>query len=95
MQVRIPKILCDNMTHELRDFVSEERMSEHQVTANFQGNIEIANTDLKVVVKKNGRVFGTLTLSKGSIDWRPKKKWVGGKNEVSLSWTKFDEKMRE
>jgi DNA topoisomerase VI subunit A len=70
-------------------------MSEHQIIANFQGNIEIDRTDLKVVVKKNGLVFGTLTLSRGSIDWRPKKKHIGGKNEIKLSWTKFDEKIRE
>jgi hypothetical protein len=47
-----------------------------------------------VTVKRNGKVFGTLTLSKGTIDWRPMKKRIGGRNEVRMKWTQFDKKMR-
>jgi hypothetical protein len=69
-------------------------MAQHEICAVFQTPVEIFNRDLQVRVKRNGNVFGTLTLSKGSIDWRPKKKHIGGKNQVRLKWSQFDKKMR-
>jgi len=65
----------------------------HRITADFKGGIEIGKVDLKIVVRKNGAVFGTLTLSKGTIDWRPKKWWRG--YEKQMSWSEFDAKMRQ
>jgi hypothetical protein len=69
-------------------------MAQHEICAAFQAPVEIINRDLEVTVKRNGKVFGTLTLSKGTIDWRPMKKRIGGRNEVRMKWTQFDKKMR-
>lgn len=66
----------------------------HQIKLKLSKRIEVLNTDVEVLVKSNGETFGTLTLSKGTIDWRPKKKHVGGKNEVKLSWSQFNKAMQ-
>jgi putative transposon-encoded protein len=67
----------------------------HEIKVKLRKKIEVLNSDVEIVVKKDCSVLGTLTLSKGSIDWRPKKKHIGGKNEVQLSWVQFDMRMRE
>ena len=69
-------------------------MAVHEIRLAIKKGIEVVNTDVKFVVKRDGDTFGTLTISKGSIDWRPKKKHAGGKNETSLGWSQFDEVMR-
>ncbi len=55
---------------------------------------EIKNTDFELKVRRDGKIFGTLTFSKGTIDWRPSKKWVGGPREIQKSWVDFDKMMR-
>ncbi len=70
-------------------------MSAHQIKLKIHKGIEVLNTDITVAVKKDSKRFGTITVSKGTIDWRPAKKWVGGKNEIQMNWTKFDKVMRE
>jgi hypothetical protein len=67
----------------------------HEIKVKLSKRIEVLNSDVEIVVKKDGSVLGTLTLSKGSIDWRPKKKHIGGKSEVQLTWAQFDRRMRE
>jgi hypothetical protein len=70
-------------------------MAEHKIQVTFPLPVEVVNADMTVVVQRNGKRFGTLTISKGSIDWRPAKAWVGGISEVPLPWSKFDAVMRE
>ena len=70
-------------------------MAAHAIKLRITKGIEVLNTDITVEVKKDGKRFGTVTISKGSIDWRPTKKHVGGKNEIPLTWTEFDKAMRE
>jgi hypothetical protein len=70
-------------------------MATHEIKLKLTKGIEVLNTDVKIVVKRNGATFGTLTLSRGTIDWRPKKKHVGGKNEIQLGWNRFDKVMQE
>jgi putative transposon-encoded protein len=70
-------------------------MAAHEIKLKIQKGIEVLNTDITVVVKKDGKRFGTITVSRGTIDWRPTKKWVGRKNEIQMNWTKFDKVMRE
>ena len=70
-------------------------MATHAIKLKISKGIEVLNTDITVEVKKDGKRFGTITVSRGSIDWRPSKKHVGGKNEIQMSWTKFDKLMRE
>lgn len=70
-------------------------MATHEIKLKITKGIEVLNADVKIVVKRNGATFGTLTLSRGTIDWRPKKKHVGGKNEIQLGWNEFDKVMQE
>jgi len=70
-------------------------MPIHSVTLNIDKGIEVINTDISFKIKQDGSLLGTLTLSKGSIDWRPKKKRVGGDSETRKTWTAFDKLMRE
>lgn len=65
----------------------------HAINLQFSKEIEVLNSDIVVIVKKDGEKLGTLTLSKGTIDWRPKNARAGSKTEVQLSWTKFAEVM--
>ncbi|MEO6982010.1 MAG: hypothetical protein ABI072_02715 [Edaphobacter sp.] len=68
-------------------------MAKHTISLSA-AKIQIVNSDFSVVVKADDIVLGTLSISKGTIDWRPRKKQVGGKSEIHLSWRKFDELMR-
>lgn len=51
---------------------------------------ELGKADIEFKIKKNGKVFGTMRISKGSIVWIPKDKSYGQKT----SWEKFDEFMQ-
>lgn len=66
----------------------------HEISVRFRQAVDIENCDLKITVKTDGEIFGTLTLSKGTIDWRPKKKWRGRSNEFRMTWEAFDRKIR-
>lgn len=57
-------------------------MADHDVTLEIPRVIEVGNVDIKIRVKRNGSRFGTLTISKGSIDWRPLKAKSGKKGET-------------
>lgn len=70
-------------------------MAEHSVSLEIQKEIEVGNVDLKIRVKRDGRRFGTLTISKGTIDWRPVNAKRGKKGETQLSWVDFDAAMKE
>ncbi|HWG18367.1 MAG TPA: hypothetical protein VN678_10930 [Acidobacteriaceae bacterium] len=70
-------------------------MARHAITLKIAKGIDVQNVDIEIQVEKNGNRFGTITISKGSIEWRPAKAWSGGKSEVSLPWTKFDKVMRD
>lgn len=51
---------------------------------------ELGKADIEFKVRKNGQVFGTLAVSKGSIVWFPKDNTYGHK----IGWSKFDELMK-
>jgi hypothetical protein len=59
----------------------------HEVRARIDTKV-VAHKDLEIVVKSNGRKLGTLLISKGNIEWRPKGNYV---NKKRLSWRKFAE----
>jgi hypothetical protein len=69
-------------------------MAEHKIGLEIPKEIEVSNSDLKIRVRKDGKRFGTLTISKGTIDWRPAKKWRRNKNEIRLPWSVFDQTMK-
>ena len=52
---------------------------------------ELGKADIEFKVKKAGKLFGTLRVSKGSIVWLPKDTTYGHK----IGWNKFDEVMRD
>ncbi|MFO0508042.1 MAG: hypothetical protein ACK5YS_04155 [bacterium] len=51
---------------------------------------ELGKADIEFLVKKDGKVFGTMKVSKGSIVWFPKDTTYGHKT----GWSKFDEFMK-
>jgi hypothetical protein len=70
-------------------------MAEHDVSLKIPNAIEVGNSDLKVIIRKDGNRFGTLTISLGTIDWRPAKAKAGKKGETRLNWTQFDQAMKD
>jgi hypothetical protein len=52
---------------------------------------ELGKADIEFKVKKQGKLFGTLRVSKGSIVWLPKDTSYGHK----IGWVKLDEVMKE
>ncbi len=52
---------------------------------------ELGKAEIEFKVKKAGKLFGTLRVSKGSIVWLPKDTTYGHK----IGWNKFDEVMRD
>jgi hypothetical protein len=69
-------------------------MPKHTITCEVQP-VEVVNSDVIIKVRQDAVLFGTLTLSRGSIDWRPGKKWRGKKNEIQLTWTQFNRAMND
>lgn len=64
-------------------------MAKHSVEATI--NIPtLSKSASEFVIKADGQVLGTLSLSKGGIEYRPAKH----KNPVKLNWESFDELLR-
>jgi hypothetical protein len=61
----------------------------HSISVKIPKPIEVQNSDVVVVVKTDGEKLGTLTISLGTIDWRPKGKKSGKKSETQLTWSAF------
>mgnify|MGYP001351137819 CR=1 FL=1 len=51
----------------------------------------VGNADIEFVVRQNGKMFGRLKISKGSVVWLPGNKIQG----YRIGWKKLDEIMRE
>lgn len=51
----------------------------------------IGVSDLEIVVRGDEDIIGTLAISKGAIEWKPRK----GKKPYTLSWSTFDRMMQE
>lgn len=51
---------------------------------------ELGKADIEFKIKKDGKLFGMLRVSKGSIVWFPKDKSYGHKT----GWDKFDQFMQ-
>lgn len=65
-------------------------MAKHDVSFSIPKRA-LGKADVEFVVRKNGRVFGTLAISNGSLVWFPSKTTYGFK----MGWTKFDKLMKE
>lgn len=64
-------------------------MAKHDVELWIDHPINIGNTDVRFPVDADGKAYGRLQVSKGSIDWIPAKKQKG----YWLSWTEFADLM--
>jgi hypothetical protein len=61
----------------------------HEITISFSREMPVLNSDIRIVVKQDSKKFGTLTISKGAIDWLPRNAKDGGSSELHLTWKKF------
>lgn len=63
----------------------------HRVTFSLPAR-EVGHSDIEFLVRKDGRVVGTLLVSRGAVVWRKKgKSWRGKK----LGWAEFHEVMQK
>jgi hypothetical protein len=67
-------------------------MPRHEIEASLPAH-RVVNTDVTVIVKSNGKRLGELLISRGSIDWRPRRKWTT--STCRLSWEQFDKLMQD
>ncbi|HZP72604.1 MAG TPA: hypothetical protein VFA97_04405 [Gaiellaceae bacterium] len=63
----------------------------HAVGLKIDHELPVGNVDLKVIVDEDGERLGQLTISRGSIDWKPGR----AKRTWSLEWDRFDALMRD
>ena len=64
-------------------------MAEHDLEFRIRQWVQIQRKDLFVRVHRDGKLFGTLKISQGSIDWSP----AGSKRKKPhlIYWHEFDE----
>lgn len=60
-------------------------MATHNVFFNLPRR-ELGNSDVIIEVFTEEEKFGTVTISKGAIEWYP----ANAKNPYKLNWTRFD-----
>lgn len=65
-------------------------MAKHNVDLNLP-SIALGKVDLTLDIFANRRKMGTITISKGSIEWYPKK----AKRPYRLTWKQFDTTMKK
>ncbi len=65
-------------------------MAKHNVYVTLP-NAELMNADAVISVFQDEKKFGTITISKGSIEWYPS----NAKQPYKMSWTKFDKMIKE
>lgn len=70
-------------------------MAKHDVNLKIANDISIGKADIKISISQDSNLFGTLTISKGGIEWRPRYAKAGKSGETQLNWTQFDERMKK
>jgi hypothetical protein len=70
-------------------------MAEHRVNLEIPGKIEVGHADFKFRIYRGGQRFGTLTISKGTIDWKPRNAKRGKPGETQKTWDEFDRVMKD
>ncbi len=54
-------------------------------------SLELGKTDVSFEIKKGDAMFGTITISKGSIEWRP----ANHSKKRKMTWTQFDNAFKD
>ena len=67
-------------------------MATHDVSLNVTKPIPVGNVDIEVTVRRNGRAFGKVKISKAAIDWMPANK---SKTAYYLDGSEFAKVMAE
>jgi hypothetical protein len=66
-------------------------MPTHAVDLKISHAIAIGGVDITLPVRRGRTLLGTLTISRGGVDWRK----AHARSSVSLNWAKFAEMMAE
>ncbi len=64
-------------------------MAKHNVYVTLP-NAELGKSDAVFTIYQDDKKLGTITISKGSIEWYPNR----AKQPYSLSWTQFDKMIK-
>ena len=64
-------------------------MPVHKVSLQLAHEIPIGNVDIKLPVRSGNTLLGTLTISKGGVDWKK----AHAHSSKSLTWKRFGEVM--
>ena len=64
-------------------------MAKHNVYVDLPWR-ELGKTDLKIRILENDDLLGTITISKGAIEWYPK----NAKKPYKMRWSRFDRIIR-
>ena len=67
-------------------------MATHEVSLNISRPVPVGNVDVEIAVRRNGRAFGKVKISKGAIDWMPANK---SKTAFYLDWAEFAKVMAD
>ena len=65
-------------------------MPEHDIEITLPSK-PLANVDMTLVIKSDGKKLGELHVSKGSADWR----WTRKRTAKIISWERFAQLMDE
>lgn len=65
-------------------------MAQHNVYVNLPWR-ELGNADAFFEIYRDGKKLGTMTISKGALEWYPTK----AKRPYKISWTSFDKMINE
>lgn len=65
-------------------------MAKHNVYVDLPWR-ELGKTDLKVQIYENDELLGTITISKGAIEWYPR----NAKKPYKMRWSRFNRIIRE
>jgi hypothetical protein len=66
-------------------------VAEHRITVHPSQPLEVVNTDLVVEVYADDAKMGEVRISRGTIDWKPRKHRIAW----SMSWEEFDGLMQD
>ncbi len=67
----------------------------YEISLTIPKGIEVLHSDLVIHARQDGELLGTLTISKGTVDWRPKNKKAGKGGETMLNWSQFADVMQQ